>query len=106
MVNMNQLMKQAQEMQKKMAESQKELEAKEYEGKAGGEMVKVFMSGRGELKSVKLDSAIVDKEEIEMLEDLIVAAVNDAKAKVDEDSKGSMSDMLGGAVPPGFKMPF
>ena len=106
MVNMNQLMKQAQEMQKKMTESQKELESKEYEGKSGGEMVKVIMSGKGELKSVKLDSTIVDKEEVEMLEDLIVAAINDAKTRVDEDSKGTMSDMIGGAVPPGFKMPF
>lgn len=102
MVNMNQLMKQAQEMQRKMAEAQKELEAKEYEGRSGGEMVKIIMSGKGEVKSVKLDESIVDKEEIEVLEDLIVAAVNDAKAKVDEDTKDSMSGML----PPGLKMPF
>ena len=106
MVNINQLMKQAQEMQKKMADSQKEIESKEYEGKSGGEMVKVVMSGKGEIKSVKLDKTIVDPEDIEMLEDLMVAAVNDAKAKLDEDSKSSMSDMFGGSVPPGFKMPF
>ena len=106
MVNINQLMKQAQEMQKKMAESQKEMESKEYEGKSGGEMVKVVMCGNGELKSVKLDKTIIDPQELEMLEDLIIAAVNDAKAKVDEDSKSSMSDMFGGSMPPGFKMPF
>ena len=106
MVNINQLMKQAQEMQKKMAESQKEMETKEYEGKAGGEMVKVIMNGKGELKSIKIDQTIVDPEEVEMLEDLIVAAINAAKLKVEEDSKNSMSDMFGGSLPPGLKMPF
>ena len=106
MVNINQLMKQAQDMQKKMSESQKAMESKEYEGKSGGEMVKVIMTGKGEVKSIKLDKTIVDPEEIEMLEDLVVAAVNYAKAKLDEDSKNTMSDMFGGSLPQGFKMPF
>ncbi len=106
MVNINQLMKQAQEMQKKMADSQKEIEGKEYEGKSGGEMVKVIINGKGEVKSIKLDKTIVDPEEVEMLEDLIVAAVNDAKSKLDDDSKSLMSNMFGGSMPSGFKMPF
>jgi len=106
MVNINQLMKQAQEMQKKMADSQKEIESKEYEGKSGGEMVKVIINGKGEVKSIKLDKTIVDPEEVEMLEDLIVAAVNDAKSKLDDDSKNVMSNMFGGSMPSGFKVPF
>jgi DNA-binding YbaB/EbfC family protein len=106
MVNINQLMKQAQEMQKKMAASKEEIENKEYEGKAGGKMVKVIITGKGEMKSIKLDQTIVDPAEIEMLEDLIVAAVNDAKSKLDSDSQGIMSDMFGGSLPSGFKMPF
>ena len=106
MVNINQLMKQAQEMQRKMTESQKELESKEYEGRSGGEMVKVVITGKGEVKSIKLDKTIVDPDEVEMLEDLIVAAVNDAKSKLEDDNKSMMSNMFGGSMPAGFKMPF
>jgi nucleoid-associated protein EbfC len=104
MVNMNQIMKQAQAMQQKMAELEAEKEHKEFTGTSGGEMVKVKLSGKGEVKSVKLDKSIVDQEEVEMLEDLITAAFNEAKKKLDEDSQGSMSDMMGGIkMPPGFK---
>lgn len=104
MVNMNQIMKQAQVMQQKMAELEAEKEKKEFSGTSGGEMVKVTISGKYEMKQIKIDPKIVDKEEIEMLEDLIIAAFNEAKKKVDEDSEGSMSDMMGGMkMPPGFK---
>jgi DNA-binding YbaB/EbfC family protein len=104
MVNMNQIMKQAQAMQQKMAELEAEKEQKEFTGTSGGEMVKITLSGKGEVRSVKLDKSIVDQEEVEMLEDLITAAFNEAKKKSDEDSQGSMSDMMGGMkMPPGFK---
>ncbi len=106
MVNMSLLMKQAQEMQKKMAESQQALEQKEYEGQAGGGMVKAKVNGKGHAKSFKIDSSIVSKDEIEMLEDLLVAAFNDAKKKQEEDSNSTMSSMFGGNMPAGFKMPF
>ena len=104
MVNMNQIMKQAQAMQQKMAELEAEKEKKEFTGTSGGEMVKVTISGKGEVKSVKIDPSIVDKEEVEMLEDLITAAFNEAKKKSDEDSQDSMSNMMGRMqMPPGFK---
>lgn len=104
MVNMNQIMKQAQAMQQKMSELEAEKEKKEFSGTSGGEMVKVTISGKNEVKEVKIDPSIVDKEEIEMLEDLIIAAFNEARKKLDEDSQSSMSDMMGGMkMPPGFK---
>lgn len=104
MVNMNQIMKQAQEMQKKLAEAQEEQKKKEYSGSAGGEMVKITISGTAEMKSIKIDPTLFDKEEVEMLEDLILAAFNDAKKKMDDDSQGNISDMMGGMkMPPGLK---
>lgn len=104
MVNMNQIMKQAQAMQQKMAELEAEKEKKEFTGTSGGEMVKVTISGKGDVKSIKIDPSIVDKEEVEMLEDLITAAFNEAKKKSDEDAQDSMSGMMGGMqMPPGFK---
>ena len=104
MVNMNQIMKQAQEMQKKISEAQAEREKKEYHGSSGGEMVKITIKGTGEMKSIKIDPTLFDKEEVEMLEDLILAAFNDAKKKMEEDSQNSLSDMMGGMpIPPGMK---
>ena len=102
-VNFNNLMKQAQTMQKKLAEMQEELAHKLYDGVA----VKVTMTGKYDLKAIKIDPQIVDKEDLEMLEDLIIAAFNDAKKKADEDSQGGLSSMLGGMqMPPGMKLPF
>jgi len=107
MMNMNNLLKQAQAMQKKMLEAQEELSKKEYNGSAGGGAVKVIMSGKAELKSITLDPEIVNKDDIEILEDLIKAAFNDAKAKVDSENEGSMSGLMGGMqMPPGMKFPF
>ena len=83
-MNMNALMQQAKKMQEQMQKAQEELEAAEVVGKAGGEMVTVVMSGKGEFKSIKLDKTAVDPDDIEMLEDLIVAAINDASKKVEE----------------------
>lgn len=88
--NMNNLMKQAQRMQRQMEESQREMEEKEYEATAGGGAVTVKMSGKKEVLSVKLSEEVVDPDDIEMLEDLIVAATNEALRKIEEDSSKSM----------------
>ncbi len=86
-MNMNALMQQARKMQEQMEKAQKELEEAEVVGKAGGEMVTVIMSGKKELKSIKLNKNAVDPDDVEMLEDLLVVAFNDAMAKADELSK-------------------
>ncbi|MCF8494812.1 MAG: YbaB/EbfC family nucleoid-associated protein [Rickettsiaceae bacterium] len=103
-MNINQLMKQAQVMQKKMKEMQEEIASKQYVGKSCGGLVTVSMSGSGEMLKVSLDLSLLKVDEKEMLEDLIVAAHNDAKAKADEDSKSNMSNAFGdlGKLPPGF----
>ena len=107
MKNLGQLMKQAQQMQTKMAEIQAELEAVEMTGLAGGGMVAVTLNGKGDLKKLKLDKAVVDANEIEVLEDLIVAAFNDARAKVNAHAEAEMQKLTGGlALPGGMKLPF
>jgi nucleoid-associated protein EbfC len=104
---MNQFMKQAQAMQSKFAEMQKEMATREYEGSAGGGMVKVTIKGTGNMKNVIIDPSLLNKEEADMVGDLVVAAFNDAKKNMEEDSQGDMSKMMGGMqLPPGFKMPF
>lgn len=94
--NMNNLMKQAQKMQKQMEDAQKELEEKTFEASAGGGAVTVSISGKKEVLSVKLSEEVVDPDDIEMLEDLIVAATNEALRKVDEQSQSSLSKLTGG----------
>ena len=94
--NMNNLMKQAQRMQRQMEETTKELEEKEYSASAGGGAVTVTVSGKKEVLSVKLAEEVVDPDDIEMLEDLIVAATNEALRKVDEEASAVMSKMTGG----------
>lgn len=94
--NMNNLMKQAQKMQRQMEESQKELEAKEYTAAAGGGAVEVTVSGKKEIVSVKLAEEVVDPDDIEMLQDLIVAAANQALRQQAEDSAATMSKLTGG----------
>jgi len=107
MKNLGQLMKQAQAMQTKMAEMQAELEAVEMTGVAGGGMVQVTLNGKGDLKKLKLDKAVVDPAETEVLEDLIVAAFNDARAKVNAHSEAEMQKLTGGLnLPGGMKLPF
>jgi DNA-binding YbaB/EbfC family protein len=106
-MNIQKMMKQAQDMQKKMTEAQEKLALTEFEGTSGGDMLKVVISGKGDMKSVKIDPSLIDPEDPEMLEDLIVAAFNNAKKAADDSSAGSMNDMMGGLqLPPGFKMPF
>lgn len=94
--NMGNLMKQAQKMQKQMEEKTKELEEKEYEASAGGGAVTVKVSGKKEITAVKLSKEVVDPEDIEMLEDLIVAAANEALRKMEEDSSSTMNSLTGG----------
>ena len=94
--NMNNLMKQAQRMQRQMEESQKELEEKEFTGKAGGGVVEVTVTGKKELTKVKLDKEAVDPDDTEMLEDLIMAAANEALRLAEEASAEAMSKMTGG----------
>ena len=94
--NMANLMKQAQKMQRQMEEQQKELESKEFTATAGGGAVEVTVSGKKERLKVHLDEDVVDPDDIEMLEDLIVAAVNEALGKVDEAAESNMSKFKGG----------
>ncbi len=94
--NMNNIMKQAQRMQKQMEEAQKALEEQEVTASAGGGAVEVTVSGKREVLKVKLSEEVVDPDDIEMLEDLIVAATNEALRKVEEASQASMSKITGG----------
>ena len=94
--NMNNIMKQAQKMQKQMEEAQKELEEKEITAAAGGGAVEVTVSGKHEITKVKLSEEVVDPDDIEMLEDLITAATNEALRQIDEAPQKSMSQITGG----------
>ena len=94
--NMANLMKQAQKMQRQMEEAQKQLEDAEVTAKAGGGAVEVTVSGKKEITKVKLSEEVVDPDDIEMLEDLIMAATNEALRQIDEQSQASMSKITGG----------
>ena len=94
--NMNNLMKQAQRMQRQMEESQKELETKEFTAKAGGGAVEVTVTGKKEVTKVILSPEVVDPDDIEMLQDLIMAATNEAMRMADEASAAMMGSMTGG----------
>lgn len=94
--NMNNLMKQAQRMQRQMEEGQKELEAKEFSAKAGGGAVEVTVSGKKEVLKVQLSQEVVDPDDIEMLQDLIMAATNEALRMADEANNELMGKMTGG----------
>lgn len=107
MKNLGQLMKQAQQVQTKMAEMQERLGTLEVEGAAGGGLVRATITGKGELKHLKIEPSLVDPKEVEVLEDLVVAAVNDARTKVDALAAEEMKKVTGGlALPPGMKLPF
>ena len=104
--NMNNLMKQAQKMQRQMEEAQKELEEKEITAAAGGGAVEVTVSGKREITKVKLSEEVVDPDDIEMLEDLIMAATNEALRQIEEYSQQSMSKITGGMGGLGGGFPF
>ena len=94
--NMNNLMKQAQRMQRQMEESQKELEVKEFTAKAGGGAVEVTVTGKKEVTKIKLSEEVLDPDDIEMLEDLVMAATNEALRMADEANAEVMNKMTGG----------
>lgn len=101
MGNMQNMMKQMQKMQKKMAEAQEELSVKEFEGTAGGGMVTVKISGQKEVIDVLIKEEAVDPDDVEMLQDLVLAATNDALKKVDEETNKTM-----GQFTKGMNLPF
>ncbi len=102
MVNINQLMKQMQGMQQKIAVAQEAIAQKEFEGVSGGGLIKLMLSGKGVVASLKIDPSLLDKDEVDVLEDLLIVAFNDAKKKLDEETEGTMSGMM----PAGLKLPF
>jgi DNA-binding YbaB/EbfC family protein len=107
MKNIAGLMKQASQMQAKMQELQSRLETAEVEGAAGAGMVTVTMNGKSELRRLKIDPKLADPAEVEMLEDLIVAAHADAKRKIEAMAAEEMQKLTGGLqLPPGMKLPF
>ena len=107
MKNLAGLMKQASQMQSKMQEMQSKLESMEVEGAAGAGLVTVALTGKGELRRIKIDPKLLDAAEAEMLEDLIVAAHADAKRKVEAMAAEEMQKVTGGLqLPPGMKLPF
>ncbi len=107
MKNLGQMMKQAQAMQAKMAEMQERLGQMEIDGAAGGGLVRATVSGKGEIKKLKIEPSLIDPKEVEVLEDLIVAAINDARTKVEAAAADQMKELTGGlSLPPGMKLPF
>ncbi len=94
--NMNNMIRQAQKMQQDMLKAQEELEGKSYEASAGGGVVSAVVSGKKELTGVTIDPEAVDPDDVEMLQDLIVAAVNEAMRKANEDAASQMSKLTGG----------
>jgi hypothetical protein len=106
MNNLGQIMKQAQQMQAKMAELQEQLAELQVDGASGGGMVQVTMNGKGALRTVKIDPSLINADDAEVLEDLIVAAVNDAKGKVEIRVSEEMQKLTGGLnLPPGMSLP-
>jgi DNA-binding YbaB/EbfC family protein len=107
MKNLGQMMKQAQEMQTKMAELQEKLVEMEIEGVAAAGMIRVTMNGKGQMRAIKIDPALANPDEVEVLEDLILAATNDAKAKTETRVAEKMQELTGGLqLPPGMQLPF
>jgi DNA-binding YbaB/EbfC family protein len=101
------IMKKAQAMQSKLAETQEELARVEVEGESGGGLVKVTMSGKGDLRTLTLDPSLMKPEEVEVAQDLIVAAFADAKGKAERLAGEKMQEMTAGLpLPPGMKLPF
>ena len=100
--NMANLMKQAQKMQRQMEEQAKEMETKEFTATAGGGAVEVTVSGSKKLVKVKLDEEVVDPDDVEMLEDLVLSAVNEALKKADEETSNKMGKLTGGLNIPGM----
>ncbi|HEX8584938.1 MAG TPA: YbaB/EbfC family nucleoid-associated protein [Allosphingosinicella sp.] len=107
MPDLNELMKMAQEAQAKLMRAHDDLDKVEVQGVSGGGLVKVRASAKGRIIGVEIDESLLAPSEKQMVEDLVAAALNDARAKADEAAKGAMEGVTGGLqLPPGFKMPF
>ena len=107
MKNLSQMMKQAQEMQAKMAEIQARLDEAEITGAAGAGLITVTLTGKGTVKRIHIDPTVIDADDVAVLEDLVTAAFNDAKIKMDALVAEKMSEVTGGLqLPPGMKLPF
>ena len=107
MVNLGNMMKQAQQLQKKMAEAQDKLNDIEVEWNSGGGLVKVTSTAKGVFKRISIDNSLLKDDEKEILEDLIIAAINDAKQKGETVAQEEMKSLTGGLpLPPGMKLPF
>ena len=107
MVNLGNMMKQAQQLQKKMAEAQNKLNDIEVEGTSRGGLIKVTATAKGIFKRISIDDSLIKQDEKEILEDLIVAAINDAKEKGEAAAQEEMKNLTGGLpLPPGMKLPF
>jgi len=102
-MNMQQMMKQAQKMQLQMARTQEELKTLEMEGSAGGGMVKAVASGEGRILSVTINPDVVDPEDVDLLQDMVLAAVNDALTRIAEESARRMDAVTGGMKIPGMR---
>ena len=106
-MNISNMMKQAQQLQKKMAEAQEKLNSIEVEGTSGGGLVKIIATAKGEVKRIMIDDSLMIKEDKEMTEDLIIAAINDAKQKGEVAAQEEMKSVTGGLpLPSGMKLPF
>jgi len=106
MPNFDDIMKMAQEAQAKLMRANEDLDKVEVEGRSGGGLVKVRASAKGRIIAIDIDESLLAPSEKQMVEDLVAAAINDARAKADEAAQGAMSEVTGGLqLPPGFKMP-
>jgi len=107
MVDIGNMMKQAQQLQKKMSEAQEKLNSIEVEGTSGGGLVKVVATAKGEFKRLLIDETLMKPDEKDVAEDLILAAINDAKLKGEQAAQEEMKNITGGLpLPPGMKLPF
>jgi DNA-binding YbaB/EbfC family protein len=107
MKNLGNMLKEAQKLQSRMAEMQAKLAETEVAGAAGAGLVKVTLNGKGEMRAIKIDPSLAEPGEIEVLEDLIVAACNDAKTRLEAHLQEEMGKLTGGMnLPPGLKLPF
>jgi len=101
------VMKQAKDLQDRMQRLQEEVAALTIEGSAGGGLIKVAVNGKSDMKSLKIDPSLLKPDEAEILEDLIVAAINDARGKAEQKLAEKMRELTGGlSLPPGMKLPF
>lgn len=107
MKNIGNMLKEAQKLQTRMAEMEQRLSETEMQGMAGGGLVTVTLNGKGEMRRIKIDKTLADPDEMEMLEDLVVAAANDARAKIEAYKLEEMQKVAGNLpLPPGMKLPF